>query len=127
MLARMSLPRSIRHLVAFGLLASGACSRPQPPAPRPSKIETVAWNSPGIARTAPGEAKFVAHDGPVAASFGGEGIALSRAGQGTGLRWTLDGAKSVEPVPRAPLPGRVNDLRGDPSAWKTEQPTYGRM
>jgi beta-propeller repeat-containing protein len=105
-----------------------ACSKPQD---KPQKTaETVAWNAPGIAATQPG--RYAVRDGPVAASFSDVGFALAmgptkEGDPGGSVRWTLAGAKKVVPRPQETMPGRVHDLRGDPSQWKTDQPTYGRL
>jgi hypothetical protein len=108
---------------------------PRTPKPRPA-ANPLDQLSRGITALPSGEAgTFVLRDRDANVFFGPQGLTIALVGKpapGAGpaerkgyvLQWGLEGAAEVAPRAEGELKGKVNHFRGEPSAWKSGQPTY---
>ncbi|HYV47668.1 MAG TPA: SBBP repeat-containing protein, partial [Myxococcaceae bacterium] len=119
-------------------LPSRARAPASPPAPaRAEKQQAARAAAPAapFVESLDPRARFTLRSGAVSAFLDERGFALSlldgRGGEqrrAWGLHWSMAGARRITPEPAGPpLPGVVNDLRGDPRSQRVGLKTYDRV
>ena len=103
-----------------------ACARPKtPPPPPPARWVMPIAFEPNLGQ-APAEASFVAHRGSAVMLLSSRGATL--ASRTRRLELQVIGAAAVSGAGEARLPGVAHYYLGDdPSRWRTNLPTFGRV
>jgi len=106
---------------------AGAPAVKQPEQPEPGFTGRLDAFVPPFFPAGSGEGRYLRHDSRGVAELTRDGMSLSLRGAERRIRWSLVGARAVEPRAEGPLEGRLNFFVGDPSRWRADVPTYSRL